>query len=50
MQQVILHTGPSGLAHTLLDTAVSVGLGVVLVGLYLFVLRYYVGSDGRGVR
>ena len=44
----LLHAGPTGLWHTLLDTGLSVAVGVAVVGLYLLVLRYYAGSDGNG--
>lgn len=50
MAGLVLHAGSSGLFHTLLDTALSVGLGVVAVAAYLLVLRYFTGSSGRGTR
>lgn len=44
---VVAHAGPTDPGHVLVDAAVGVGVGVVLVGLYLLALRYYVGGSGK---
>jgi len=44
---IVVHTGPTDPGHVLVDAAIGVGVGVVLVGLYLLVLRYYVGGGGQ---
>lgn len=48
MLGVVAHAGPASPGHVLADAAVGVGVGVVLVGLYMLVLRYYVGGGQRG--